>query len=150
MWPQKRNVSKWEDMHICLFNLSKYYVSLFHLYIAFYATLITASSSYNINNDYGMSETFSLFGCWFCKIKLLCEIKLILWKSIRNQNVFQRFNYFLFWILLNCKFWFCFKYLHRSCFGNTENIYQWKVDFVCYADFSIFPQDWFREINRGE
>ena len=34
-------------MHICLFNLSKYEVSLFHLYIAFYAILITASSSYN-------------------------------------------------------------------------------------------------------
>ena len=43
-------------MHICLFILSKYEVSLFHLYIAFYAILITASS-YNKNNEYDMSET---------------------------------------------------------------------------------------------
>ena len=64
-------------MHICLFNLSKYEVSLFHLYIAFYAILITASSSYNKNNEYDMSETSSLFGCCFSEIKLLCEIKLI-------------------------------------------------------------------------
>ena len=44
-------------MHICLLNLSKYEVSLFHLYIAFYVILITASSSYNKNNEYDMSET---------------------------------------------------------------------------------------------
>ena len=37
-------------MHICLFNLSKYEVSLFRLYIAFLT--ITASSSHNKNNDY--------------------------------------------------------------------------------------------------
>ena len=50
-------------MHICLFNLSKYELSLFHLYIAFCAILITASSSYNKNNEYDMSEISSLFGC---------------------------------------------------------------------------------------
>ena len=37
-------------MHVCLFNHSKYEVSLFRLYIAFLT--ITASSSYNKNNDY--------------------------------------------------------------------------------------------------
>ena len=37
-------------MHVCSFNLSKYEVSLFHLYIAF--LMITASSSYNENNSY--------------------------------------------------------------------------------------------------
>ena len=48
-------------MDVCLFNLSKYEVSLFHLYIAFLT--ITASSSYNKNNDMIMSETSSLLGC---------------------------------------------------------------------------------------
>ena len=37
-------------MRVCLFNLSKYEVSLFRLYIAFLT--ITASSSYNKNNDH--------------------------------------------------------------------------------------------------
>ena len=61
-------------MHICLLNLSKYEVSLFHLYIAFYVILITASSSYNKNNEYDMSETSLRNQTTFY---VLFEIKLI-------------------------------------------------------------------------
>ena len=92
-----------------------------------------------------ISETSGLYGCWFCEIKLLCEIK-----SIRNRNLFLWFNYyFQFCCIVNYNSIlniFIEVVLAKSSKINTN----YKLISHTMLIFSIFPQDWFREIHKTD
>ena len=106
-----------------------------------------------------MSETSSLFGPWFCEIKLQWEIKLISWKSIRNRNLFLCFIcccFFFsifFWIvnynsILNI-FLEVVLAISSKIYTNYKLIS--RAMLPCYAPgLCWFPQDWFHEINKTD
>ena len=95
-----------------------------------------------------ISETSGLYGCWFCEIKLLCEIK-----SIRNRNLFLWFNYYFFFFQLSCivNYISILNIFIEVVLAISSKIYpNYKLISHTMLIFYIFPQDWFREINRRE
>ena len=109
-----------------LFVQSLYEVSLFHLCIAFYAILITASSSYNINNDYDMSETSSLFGFDFAKSNYCAKSN---WFR-ENQYVIKTFS--------NVLTIFCFQFCWVVNFSSILNIF---IEVVLAISSKIYTND---------
>ena len=93
-----------------------------------------------------ISETSGLYGCWFCEIKLLCEIK-----SICNRKLFPWFNYYFFQFCCIVNYNSILNIFIEVVLAISSKIYtNYKLISHTMLIFSIFPQDWFREINKTD